>query len=115
MGTVQRQQPGAVARAELVADAVPDDGCEYDDAAHHDEGHVAAAGRDATEDGGGFAGEHEPDEQGVFGEDQQADDEVDDHAVQAQQLRQDLGHSVPLSCAAARAIALVLRRLVPPC
>jgi hypothetical protein len=39
------------------------------------------AGGHAAEDGGGFSGQHEPDEQGVLGEDEQPDDQVQDQTV----------------------------------
>ena len=49
---LQRQQSGAVAGADLVAEAVSDDGGEDDGDAHEGQRHVLAAGGDAAEDGG---------------------------------------------------------------
>jgi hypothetical protein len=45
---------------------------------------VAAAGNDAAEHGSGLTGEHEADEEGVFGEDQQPNQDVGENRVDIQ-------------------------------
>ena len=67
--------------------------------------------RHAAQDRGGLPGDHEADEQGVLDEDQQADDEVDDHAVQVQHAVQQAGHHGAASLPAVAADAV--RRSTP--
>jgi hypothetical protein len=64
------QDAGAEVAADLVADAVAEDRGADDHGQHDRKGCVAEAGGDTAEHGRGFAGQHEADEQRVFGEDE---------------------------------------------
>jgi hypothetical protein len=87
------QDSRAYLPADLVADAVADDRRDDDDEDHQRQVHVAAAGRDAAEHGGGLPRDDEPDEQGVLGEHQQADQNVDEHAGYAQDVVDQAAHA----------------------
>jgi len=80
--------------ADLVADRVADDRGDDHDKDDQPQHHVASAGGDAAEHGGGLAGDDEPDEQRVLREDDHADEDVDQDAGNGQHVV-DQGPHVP--------------------